>query len=47
MSYFRYGNSAQAFNSLRWYARWRLKVWWGKRWERYSDLAPSGAILIL
>ncbi len=31
VSYFRYGNSAQAFNSLRWYAGWRLKVWWGKR----------------
>ncbi len=35
-SYFRYGNSAQAFRALYWFAAWRLKLWSGKRvrWRR-------------
>ena len=36
MSYFRYGNSARAFDVLHWFAMWRLKLWLGKRlrWRR-------------
>ena len=36
VSYFRYGNSAQAFRALYWFAAWRLKLWSGKRvrWRR-------------
>ena len=42
VSYFRYGNSTWAFDSLYWYAGWRLKIWWGKRrrWRRRHRSRP-------
>ena len=30
VSYFRYGNSARAFDVLHWYAGWHLVCWWGE-----------------
>ena len=42
MSYFRYGNSTHAFETLRWYAGHRLVLWWGKKqgWRRRLRASP-------